>query len=72
MRKIITLIVAVVFTVSAALAQSTFCSKLPAKARKGGNIFGVVEVNGKPLAGVEVSDGVEVTTTDKKGCYSIA
>ena len=54
---------------SSASAQSTFTSQLPVKARKGATVVGVVEADGKPLQGVVVSDGYEVTTTDKKGCY---
>ncbi len=56
---------------SSAFAQSTFTSQLPVKARKGATVVGVVEADGKPLQGVVVSDGYEVTTTDKKGCYHL-
>ena len=71
MRKFIIFCVAAIFAVSSVSAQSTFSSKLPAKARKNANLFGVVEADGKPLAGVAVSDGLTVTTTDKNGCYSL-
>lgn len=71
MRKFIIFCVAAIFAVSSVSAQSTFSSKLPAKARKNANLFGVVEADGKPLAGVAVSDGLTVTTTDTNGCYSL-
>ena len=50
-------------------AQSTYCSKLPVKPGKGVTVTGVVECDGKPVAGVKVSDGYEITKTDKKGAY---
>lgn len=37
--------------------------------KPGMTIKGVVSADGKPLAGVVVSDGHEVTTTDRSGCY---
>lgn len=55
----------------ASSAQSTFQSNLKAQAQKGANIYGVVESNGQPMAGVAVSDGVEIVLTNKKGCYNI-
>ena len=50
-------------------AQSTFKSSLPVKPGKGVTVAGTVECDGKPVAGVTVSDGYEVTKTDKKGAY---
>lgn len=50
-------------------AQSTFTSQLPVKPGKGVTVAGTVECNGKPVQGVIVSDGYEVTKTDKKGAY---
>lgn len=50
-------------------AQSTFKSNLPVKPAKGVTVAGTVECDGKPVAGVVVSDGYEVTKTDKKGAY---
>ena len=35
------------------------------------NITGRIVANGKPLKGVVVSDGVEVTTTDGDGHYEL-
>jgi hypothetical protein len=35
------------------------------------NIFGTVTADGKPLAGVPVSDGYEVTTTGVDGRYEL-
>ena len=35
-------------------------------------VYGIVEADGAPLAGVVVSDGVIVTTTDKNGEYQMA
>ena len=54
-----------------ATAQSTFTSALKAKPAKGANLYGTVECNGTPLAGVAVSDGYQIVLTDKKGQYSI-
>lgn len=50
-------------------AQSTYKSNLPVKPAKGVTVAGTVECDGKPLSGVIVSDGYEVTKTDKKGAY---
>lgn len=53
-------------------AQSLYKSTLPLsvkKPAKGVTVAGTVECDGKPVAGVKVSDGYEVTKTDKKGCY---
>lgn len=50
-------------------AQSTYKSTLPVKPGKGVTVAGTVECHGKPVAGVVVSDGYEVTKTDKKGAY---
>lgn len=50
-------------------AQSTYQSTLPVKAPKGVTVAGVVECDGKPVPGVVVSDGYELTKTDKKGAY---
>lgn len=63
----ICLMVLMAFSLS---AQTTFLSKLPAKPKKGTNVYGVVECQGKPLCGVAVSDGQEIVVTDKKGVYS--
>ena len=54
-----------------ATAQSTHTSTLPAKAKKGTTIYGTVECDGTPLAGVQVSDGYEIVLTDKKGVYQL-
>ncbi len=50
-------------------AHSTYQSSLPVKPGKGVTVAGTVECDGKPVAGVVVSDGYEVTKTDKKGAY---
>lgn len=53
-------------------AQSLYKSTLPLsvkKPAKGVTVAGTVECDSKPVAGVKVSDGYEVTKTDKKGCY---
>ena len=71
MKKLLTLLLAVC-TIATAAAQSTFTSTLKAKAKKGTTIYGTVECDGKPLAGVQVSDGYEITTTDKRGVYNLA
>ena len=67
MKRLLTLCAAATMLASSAFAQSTFTSQLPVKARKGATVMGVVEADGKPLQGVAVSDGYEITTTDKKG-----
>lgn len=36
-----------------------------------GNIRGKVTIDGKPLTGVQVSDGVNIVLTDSKGRYCI-
>ena len=54
-----------------ASAQSTFTSTLKAKAKRGANVYGTVECAGVPLEGVAVSDGYELTLTNKKGQYSL-
>lgn len=50
-------------------AQSTYKSDLKVKPAKGITVAGTVECDGKPVSGVVVSDGYEVTKTDKKGAY---
>lgn len=67
--RIIFLIASLVFLTSNSLAQSTYISKLPVKPGKGVTITGIVECDGKPVAGVSVSDGYDITLTDKKGAY---
>lgn len=52
-------------------AQSVFQSSLPARPPKKGNLYGTVECAGKPLAGVPVSDGVNIVLTDRKGYYAL-
>ncbi len=69
MKKLFILCAVVVMMASTAMAQSTFVSQLPVKAKKGMTVMGVVESQGKPVAGVAVSDGYEVTVTDKAGRY---
>lgn len=50
-------------------AQSVYRSSLPVKAKKGINVSGTVECEGRPVAGVAVSDGYEIVRTDKNGAY---
>lgn len=50
-------------------AQSTYRSALPFKSRKGVNVGGIVECDGRPVKGVMVSDGYHVTSTDSSGAY---
>lgn len=50
-------------------AQSLFKSSLPIKPDKGVTVAGTVECDGKPIKDVVVSDGYEVTRTDKYGAY---
>lgn len=52
-----------------AIAQSSYKSKLSVKPPKGVTVAGVVECDGKPVAGVKVSDGYNIVKTDKKGAY---
>ncbi len=65
----LTLITAALLGVSCVYAQSSFRSNLPVKPGKGVTVAGTVECNGKPVAGVAVSDGYEITKTDRKGAY---
>ena len=51
------------------VAQSTFTSILPCNAKPGYSVYGIVEHQGKPLSDVIVSDGYEITRTDRQGCY---
>ena len=69
MKRLTLSLLAAMMIFSAATAQSTFVSQRPVKDRKGATVKGIVEADGKPLAGVVVSDGYEVTTTDKAGRY---
>ncbi len=64
-----TLIATAILSTASVLAQSTYSSSLPVKPGKGITVAGTVECDGKPVAGVMVSDGYEVTITDKKGAY---
>lgn len=66
--KLLTLSAAMLCAVSVS-AQSLYKSTLPVKPKKGITVAGTVECDGKPLVGVTVSDGYEVTKTDKKGAY---
>lgn len=66
-----TIISATVAVSLSTTAQSTYSSPLPFKASKGSTVGGVVECNGKPVEGVIVSDGYEMTKTDKKGSYNL-
>ena len=70
MKRFFALLLAVC-SIATVVAQSTFTSTLAAKAKKGATIYGTVECDGKPLAGVQVSDGYEITTTDKHGVYNL-
>ncbi len=70
MKKILTLIAMLCLAISVS-AQSSFTSTLKAKPAKGATIYGTVECDGKPLAGVVVSDGYQVVKTNKSGVYSI-
>ena len=67
--KNLTILTALLTCASAMNAQSTFRSSLPVKPGKGVTVAGTVECDGKPVAGVVVSDGYELTKTDKKGAY---
>ena len=52
-------------------AQSNFTSTLKAKPKRGATLYGTVECEGRPLAGVPVSDGYQIVLTNKKGQYNI-
>ena len=69
MKRILSICAVALLATTTVFAQSDFKSQLPVKNRKGATIMGVVEADGKPLQGVAVSDGYEITLTDKKGCY---
>lgn len=70
MRRILLSLIALSVALTAA-AQSTFTSTLKAKAEKGANIYGTVECNSIPIAGVAVSDGYNIVKTDKNGVYNL-
>ncbi|MBQ9138723.1 MAG: calcineurin-like phosphoesterase C-terminal domain-containing protein [Alistipes sp.] len=71
MKKTLTLILLLIAAVTVS-AQSNFTSTLKAKAKKGVTIYGTVECDGRPLAGVAVSDGYQIVQTNKKGQYALA
>lgn len=71
MKRIFAILLALATTVNLS-AQSTFTSTLKAKPAKGATIYGTVECDGRPLAGVKVSDGYSIVLTDKRGVYNIA
>lgn len=72
MKKLPILILTIAIMSSlGAMAQSSFKSKLPARAQKGVTVYGTVECDGKPLTGVSVSDGYNIVKTDKKGVYNL-
>ena len=68
MKRILNLLL-LLAVFATATAQSTFQSALKAKAKA--NIYGVVECDGKPVAGVPVSDGYQIVLTNKKGQYAL-
>ena len=67
MKRILTLIVALCTIFSAEAAYSV--KKI--KASKEVTLCGVVYCGDEPIVGVKVSDGVNVTTTDNKGIYTL-
>ncbi len=67
MKHILTLIVALCTIFSAEAAYNV--KKI--KASKDVTLCGVVYCGDEPLVGVKVSDGVNVTTTDNKGIYTL-
>ena len=67
MKRILTFIVALCTIFSTEAAYSV--KKI--KASKGTTLCGVVYCGDEPLSGVKVSDGVNVTTTDDKGIYTL-
>ena len=71
MKRTLNLIILMLVAVTVS-AQSTFTSALKAKPKKGATVYGTVECNGSPMAGVAVSDGYQIVLTNKKGQYSIA
>ena len=71
MKRITILMLIALTTASIVMAQSRHTSTLPAKAKRGMTIYGTVECDGKPLVGVQVSDGYEIVLTDKKGVYQL-
>ena len=70
MKRILNLLLMLALFATAT-AQSTFTSALKAKAKGKANLYGIVECNGKPVAGVAVSDGYQIVLTNKKGQYCL-
>ncbi len=70
MKRTLNLIIMLLVAVAVS-AQSNFSSLLKAKPKKGATLYGTVECDGKPLAGVPVSDGYQIVLTNKKGQYNI-
>lgn len=68
MKKIITLLLLAVVVVST--AEAAYKVK-KIKSPEGTTITGVVYCDNQPLVGVQVSDGVQIVTTDEKGIYNI-
>ena len=69
MKRVLILMMMALVAAGSVAAQSRFTSSLPAKAKKGATIYGVVECDGVPMEGVAVSDGYEIVHTNKKGVY---
>ena len=69
LRQSFTLLLAVA---AVAFASAVSASQLSLRPAKGMNLVGRVTVDGKPRAGVVVSDGVNVVTTDRKGVYQMS
>ncbi len=70
-RMILSTLGALLLGLTITQAQSTYRSQLPAIQKKGATVTGVVECDGKPVAGVVVSDGYLTSLTDAKGRYSL-
>lgn len=69
LKCIVSLVVAMIFISTEAIATGKPTQLTTVPDKSGATVKGVVYAGAEPLAGVTVSDGVEVTTTDRAGRY---
>lgn len=71
MKPLLAAAMSLLLTAATLTAQTRHHSNLPLKPRKGHNITGIVETDGRPVANTAVSDGYQITHTDKNGAYHL-
>lgn len=68
---IITCLFCCLWTVSCSKTGVAYSETGDIKPETGATVYGMVSVEGKPLSGVAVSDGVDIVTTGKDGIYHL-